>query len=245
LKHRQVQSAFPLYGNDGMALVVSGTGKIASAAATAWLAGFTGEDRRAAWLNIGIAGHATHDIGTGLLVNRITDCASNRSWYPPQVHDLDIPASSLLCVDAPENDYRADALYEMEASGFYATACRFTSGELVQCFKVVSDNRQQPGTGINAKFCRQLLAGQLEPLERVIDALQGLQQQYNDRHSPHPDHERLLANWHFSVSQQHQLGRLLQRWMTLAPGQPAWSSTLHPLKTASAVLQHLEQQLDV
>ncbi len=245
LKHRQAQSAFPLYGNDGMALVVSGPGKIAAAAATAWLAGLTGEDRRAAWLNIGIAGHATHDIGTGLLVNRITDRASNRSWYPPQVHDLDIPASRLLCVDAPENDYRADALYEMEASGFYATACRFTTGELVQCFKVVSDNRQQSSAKVSTKLCTQLLAGQLGPVDRVVGALRGLQQQYHDRHSPHPDHERMIDHWHFSVSQQHRLSRLLQRWMTLAPGRPAWSSTLKNLKTASAVLQHLEQQLDV
>ena len=245
LIHKQTHAAFPLYSNDSMALVVSGPGKVAAAAATAWLAGLAGESRRAAWLNIGIAGHATHAIGTGLLVNRITDRASNRSWYPPQVHDLDIPANRLLCTDAPENDYGDDALYEMEASGFYPAACRFSSGELVQCFKIVSDNRQQSSTHINAKLCTQLLSGQLQQIDRVVGALQQLQQQYSERHSTHPDHERMLGHWHFSVSQQHRLTRLLQRWTTLAPGQPAWSSALDKLKTATAVLQHLEQQLDV
>ena len=245
LIHKQTHTAFPLYSNEGMALVVSGPGKVSAAAATAWLAGLAGESRRAAWLNIGIAGHATHDIGTGLLVNRITDRASNRSWYPPQVHDLDIAANRLLCTDAPENDYGSDALYDMEASGFYPAACRFSSGELAQCFKIVSDNRQQSTAQVNAKLCTQLLYGQLQEIDRVVGALLGLQQQYSQRHSTHPDHERMLGHWHFSVSQQHRLTRLLQRWTTLAPGRSAWSNTLNKLKTASAVLQHLERQLDV
>lgn len=245
LNHEQAHAAFPLYRNEHMALVVSGPGKVAAAAATAWLAGLAGAGRPAAWLNIGIAGHATHAIGTGLMVNRITDYASKRSWYPPQVHDLDLPASSLLCVDTPESDYSGDTLYEMEAGGFYPAACRFTTGELVQCFKIVSDNKQQTCTHVNAKLCRQLLTDQLGPVDLVVRALQGLQQQYADRHMPHPDHERMIGRWHFTVSQQHQLTRLLQRWTTLAPGQPAWSSALNKLKTATAVLTHLEQQLDV
>ena len=98
LNRQQAHDAFPLYRNERMALVVCGPGKIAAATATTWLAELIPGKQRAAWLNIGVAGHATHDIGTGLLVNRISDHASNKSWYPPQVHDLDMATGSLrLC----------------------------------------------------------------------------------------------------------------------------------------------------
>ena len=135
LNKQQAHNAFPLYRNEDRALVVCGPGKIAAATATAWLAALTPGKQPAAWLNIGVAGHATHDIGTGLLVNRISDHASNRNWYPPQVHDLDIATDSLRCVDDPENDYGGDSLYDMESSGYYPAACHFTTGELVNVSK--------------------------------------------------------------------------------------------------------------
>ena len=245
LNKQQEHSAFPLYRNETMALVVCGPGKVSAAAATTWLAALALDKQRSAWLNIGIAGHATHEIGTGWLVNRISDHASNRSWYPPQVHDLDIPTSSLLCVDDPENDYGGDSLYDMESSGYYPAACHFTTGELVQCFKVVSDNRQQTSTRISTKLCTQLLGDKLEIIDQLVHSLENLQQEYNSRHTPHPDHKRMIEQWHFTVTQQHQISRLLQRWMTLVPEQSTWNSTLNNLQTATAVLQHLEQQLDV
>ena len=109
-------------------------------------------------------------------------------------------------------------------------------------FQITDSSRAH---AVNAKLCSQLLADKLEVIDRLVHALEGLQQEYSSRHTPHPDHQRMTKQWHFTVSQQHQLCRLLQRWMTLAPGQPAWSSTLNNMQTAAAVLQHLEQQLDV
>jgi len=244
LHDKQTHAAFPLHRNEDMALVICGPGKASAAAAVAWLQGLTPANRRDAWLNIGIAGHATHDIGTGVLVNRITDHASKRSWYPPQVHDLDMTTGSLRTVDTPENDYPGDTLYDMEASGYYPAACRSSTGELVQCFKITSDNRQQSTAGVSAKLCTRLLGEQLEPIDRLVRALEKMQLEYNSLHTPHPDHERLAGQWRFTVSQQHQLARLLQRWTALAPGQAAWSRELEKKKTAAEVLHCLSQQLN-
>ena len=243
LHNKHADTTFPVYMGTDMALVVSGPGKVAAASATAWLQGLTPGNRRDAWLNIGIAGHATHSIGSGLLVNRISDHANNKSWYPPQIHDLDITSGSLQTVDVPENDYTVDRLYDMEAAGFYPAASRFSTGELVQCFKVVSDNRQQASTTITAKLCEQLIGGQLKAIDSLVDALGNLQQEYSGWHTPHPDLERLAAQWHFTVSQQHQLASLLRRWKTLAPGQTAWSRKLEKKSTAADVLRCLERQL--
>jgi nucleoside phosphorylase len=174
LRDKQHNTAFPLYRNADMALIVSGPGKVAAAAATALLAE-TGTTRSTtAWLNIGIAGHAHHAIGSGFIAHRITDSATGKNWYPPQIHDLSMPTENLYTVDRPEDDYPTAALYEMEASGFFPVACRFSSSELVQCFKVVSDNRTQATTAVTAKVCAQLITEKLTDIEQLVNTLSGM-----------------------------------------------------------------------
>jgi nucleoside phosphorylase len=174
LRDKQHKAAFPLYRNADMALIVSGPGKIAAAAATALLAGTGTPTARAAWLNIGIAGHAHHAIGSGFVAHRITDSATGKNWYPPQLLDLPVATETLCTVDRPEDDYPAAALYEMEASGFFPVACRFSSSELVQCFKVVSDNSTQASTAVTAKLCAQLITARLADIEQLVTALSGM-----------------------------------------------------------------------
>ena len=174
LRDKQHNTAFPIYRNTGMALTVSGPGKVAAAAATALLAGARDTAAATAWLNIGIAGHAHHAIGSGYMAHRITDSATGTNWYPPQLHDLSIPTENLYTVDRPEDDYPATALYEMEASGFFPVARRFSSSELVQCFKVISDNRTQATTAVTAKLCTQLIAGKLADIEQLVSTLSGM-----------------------------------------------------------------------
>ena len=187
LHDRQADTAFPVYLGTDMALVVSGPGKAAAASATACLQGLTQGSKGNAWLNIGIAGHATYAIGDGRIANRITEHATDRSWYPPQVHELDIETGRLLTVDSPENDYTVDTLYDMEAAGFYPAACQFSTSELVQCFKVVSDNKMHANTKITAKHCEQLVASQLKTINSLVETLANMQKQYNSRHAPDLD----------------------------------------------------------
>lgn len=244
LRDKHTTGGIPVYRNDGMALAVSGPGKVAAAAATASLGAHDSRQTPAAWLNIGIAGHATHAIGRGIRAHSISDRATGKRWYPPQIIDAGIPAASLQTVDVPENSYAGDTLYDMEASGFYPVACRHSSAELVQCFKVVSDNREQTASAVTAKLCERLIAGQLESIDRLASGLAGLAVEYAAWHAPHPELEQLAARWHFTVTQQHRLARLTSRWKTLLPGEPLWSSDLEKLENAAAVLLHLEAQLD-
>ena len=159
----------------------------------------------AAWLNIGIAGHAHHAIGSAFIAHRITDSATGTNWYPPQIHDLPIPTENLCTVDCPEDSYPAAALYEMEASGFFPVACRFSSGELVQCFKVISDNRTQANTAVTAKLCTQLITAKLTDIEQLVNALSAMADDYARWHAPHPGLKQLSTRRRFTVSQQHRL----------------------------------------
>ena len=80
-------------------------------------------------------------------------------------------------LDQPNFDYVRDSAFDMEASGFYATAVRFSRAELVQCLKVISDNRDSPGHGIDASTVRRLIGGKLDLLEALIEGLSVLASQ--------------------------------------------------------------------
>ena len=244
LTDKSTCGGFRIYRNAGMSLVISGPGKVAAAAASALLAACNGAAAQAAWLNIGIAGHATHATGHGLLAHRITDHATGKSWYPPQLFDLKMTTTSLLTVDRPENDYQRDIAYDMEASGYYATAVRFSSAELVQCFKVVSDNRDHSSADITVQGCAQLITQSLDDIDPLLDALAALVQDLHGWHAMPAGLEQLCRQWHFSVSQRHQLAELARRWKVLVPDQILWLDALASSRNATEVLQCLQQQLD-
>jgi nucleoside phosphorylase len=244
LRDKLHNTAFPVYRGNDMALIVSGPGKVAAAAATALLAGTGTLHDKAAWLNIGIAGHAHHAIGAGYIAHRITDRATGKNWYPPQVHELSTPTENLYTVDRPEDDYPADTLYDMEASGFFPVASRFSSGELVQCFKVISDNRAQSTATVTAQLCTQLISERLADIEQLVNTLSGMADDYARWHAPHPDLEQLETRWRFTVSQQHQLAELARRWKVLAADQPLWLDQLENARRAADVLHCLAQHLE-
>ena len=68
--------------------------------------------------------------------------------------------------------------------------------------------------------------------------------QYISWHAPHTDLEHMVEQWHFTVTQPHQLAKLLKRWTALTPGQSAWSREREKKNTATEVLHCLEQQLN-
>jgi hypothetical protein len=243
LGNRLLDAPFPVYYNTDMALTVSGPGKVAAAAACACLGSRGLTTETTAWLNIGIAGHATRDIGSGLVANRITDTATGRSWYPPQLLEHRIASGHLRTVDIPETGYPDDAVYDMEASGFYPTACRFSTAELVQCFKVISDNPASPARRVTGALCERLLTEQLDTIDSLVSGLTDMARNIHAWHTPHPELERLVAGWHFTVTQQHQLRELARRWTALAPGQPLWDEDLENRRSANEVLATIENRL--
>jgi hypothetical protein len=128
----------------------------------------------------------------------------------------------------------------MEASGFYATACRFTTAELVQVVKVISDNQTHPLSGLNAAIIEQLIAARLVLIEQMIDQLAELNRELKSWQTEPATYRQLLDHWRFSVSERHQLYDRLQRWQLLCPHEPL---PLTKFDNGKDVLRWLEQQL--
>jgi hypothetical protein len=243
LKRRTDGNGYVIYQSHRYLLVISGVGKVAAAAAAGYCHGFLGSGSGNAWLNVGVAGHSNHPPGQGILAHRVTDVGAAKHWYPPLVIHPPCPTDLLFTVDQPNRDYELPGMIDMEAAGFYPAASRCTTSELVHCYKVISDNHQAQGKRLVPEFVTGLVEQNLHDVDRIATQLRDLCERLNFTGSVPHDYEELLSGRHYSVCQQGQLKRLLQRWDILSDGKKLEKAEFRKLKTANAVLAHIEEQI--
>lgn len=234
---------FRIFTGDDVRLIISGIGKMNAAAAVAYLHAFASGVADEAWLNIGIAGHGQFPLGQAIHAVRITDEATQRSWYPPQIVTMPGLAASVVTVERPMTNYATDSAYDMEASGFYSSAVRFATGELTQCFKIISDNRYAGTTQVTGESTETLICENLTHVEQVVSGLLHLTENNTAARSHLEEYERFLDRWHFTVSQQHQLRDLLRKWNAQSDDL-VWDDELNRLPSAKAVLACLGDRLN-
>ena len=233
----QSENGFRIYENPQIRLIIAGIGKCAAAAACAYLQGAEPHGKHA-WLNLGIAGHGGLNIGAAVMAHKVTDASTGKCWYPAMPFKHPCPTVELVSVDQPQTDYDDNIAYDMEAAGFYATTSRFNSSELVQVLKIISDNRDTPADQVSAQQAEQIISANLDCIDELIQHLFALQQQ---QQIP-PEIKQFQQQWRFSVSQQHQLQRLLQRWQARSK-TTIKADDFGDKKNSKAVLQALEKQI--
>jgi hypothetical protein len=170
---------FDLYINDDtqVQILISGIGALSTAAAIGWLgarAQLQGRSDNMVWLNLGIAGHAALELGTAVRVHAFVGEESLRKHYPPLTAKWSGETAAVLSVNAPTNTYPDDMMVEMEAFAFYKSANLFSSAELVQSVKVISDNEENDVSDLNASKITELMRTQLEQVNQFIVALLSL-----------------------------------------------------------------------
>jgi len=180
LKRLQPDCGFPIYRNRHISLVLSGVGKSNAAAATALLQARSGCPADALWINLGIAGHGDLPVGTAVLARSITDGASGDSWQLPMEFGPPCDRVELETLKCSDFDYQRTGAFDMKASGFYPTALRFSQPQLVHCLKVISDNRERSGWGVNSAAVRRLIEQHLDLLKKLMQRLTGLALQLSE-----------------------------------------------------------------
>lgn len=242
MSRRMQQTEFTVYQKDEITLTVSGVGKSAMAAAVTYTFMLYAGERNHVWLNFGVAGHALHEPGRVVLVDRITEFERGFRWYPPLLECADIFTGSLITVGRPETGYEGQSLYDMEASAFYETATRYSTAELVQVLKVVSDNRRSQSVKLDPGFVSQLIVQAIPRIESQIGRLQKLR-----NFIPQADTEifdRFANTWHFTAQQKILLSTLLRRWQALVPDTKLDPTRAADLKSAKQVLAWLQRTLE-
>ena len=200
-----------LYQRDNFRLAVSGIGKAASAAAVGYVAGSEPPDTHHIWLNVGIAGHAYLPQASTGIAHMITDQATGVSYYPSIAFRSPCESYALACFDKPTTTYADDAMCDMESSGFFTAASRFSTVEFIHCLKIVSDNSSTDINQLNRTTISGLIEKNLELIETVAGLLQGIATTHLTQPIALPL-DGLLVRWHFTSTQQTQLRDLARRW---------------------------------
>jgi nucleoside phosphorylase len=158
-----------IFYNDPYVLVVSGVGKVSTAIGVA-LASQLYPNSTDLYLNFGIAGSTKINwkLGEIRLANKIVDLATDRSYFPDQIHQSSLIEASIGTSEKPvlrdnledrelmQNSgefllSNKDAsnpldLYDMEASSFFQSANFFADSHRIHSIKLISDH-------LEGKFC--------------------------------------------------------------------------------------------
>ena len=221
--------AFTVYANDNVKLVISGEGKINCAAATTYCYSLQSHSQvQAIWINLGIAGHAVHPIGSLWRINKVIDSSTSNIIFPINIlRSSSISGESLISVDQPETAYPLEVLYDMEASSFFQIVSRFVSLEYINSFKIVSDNITQPIDEFNRLHTSQMIESYIEIIDDYLNKLEGkLIINFNKMSQIIELKEKLFRKYKFTHAQKLQCEELLK------------SLAVHGVQCGQELLQH-------
>jgi adenosylhomocysteine nucleosidase len=240
LKKSRGDEAFDVYRNDDMTCVISGPGKLASAAASAWIAARVTPGPSPLWINLGTAGAAEHELGSPFLLHQVVDADSGQRYYPMMPEKPSIAGHAGLCLSQPSTDYREEYLFDMESSGFMQAALRFSSAELVRSLKVVSDNRQIQ-TGRDRQRVSDLIQQNIGEIDAQTQSLYTLGQPISALETTPEAWDALVSMTRFSETQRSRLRVLLRYLLNRQYRIDELIEFLGPLRSAGAMLGALEQ----
>jgi nucleoside phosphorylase len=239
------EGAFPWFRSAEAALVVSGVGKIAAAAAASYLHAVTGEEPLGVWINFGTAGHRDRPRGDLLLAHTVTEAATGRRFYPPRLDGPELDSAEVRTVDRPEMELDSSAAYDMEAYGFVSAALRFSTSELVQSIKIVSDNRESTLAAWTPASVREIVEGRINDVAEAAERFQEIGKDLEPLRREESESRALVSAYceraRFTASESRKLRRLLQRWAALAPEAERGNASG---RNASEILEGLERRLD-
>lgn len=215
-KLKSVQAGpFRTFSRDKVKLIISGMGKINTAAATAALLQQQEFLDQAICINLGISGHENLPLGSCFVAHRVSDSTSGTDWYPQMTFNPDCTTSQLCTVEQPSTEYPENSGLDMEASAFYPIAIRYIAGELTQVVKVVSDTPENSIEELDKQKVTQLISDAMPDILSVIDKLCRLSTVQYDGSEIHQLKRRYSDIWHLTVSQNNALTRLLERHQAL------------------------------
>lgn len=212
---RSTDRPWKLYSSDTNHLLVTGISSLNSAAACAWLCGHKPSLSRLPWINVGVAGHRTHPVGSIFWIEKIL--TKSGAHYPALHAKHTMQSESLLTVDLPCENYPESELVDMEGAGFYQSCLRFVPIELLHLVKIVSDNQTQPLSQLTKETVTQHVHNNLTEILEFSKQLSLLAACLPEENPE--DLESCVAayqeNWRFSHSQTLSLQKTLCRYYAL------------------------------
>lgn len=205
--------------NSGVRLIVTGIGRQNVEYSLAqWVETKPSARRDMAWLNVGIAGHQNLAVGDTLIANKIISGPDNESVFPTPIIS-GLKTGTVITVDRPELNYPKDAAYDMEAFAFWRSAAAFGPLDLVQSYKIVSDNPDSSTDKVTPNLIAELFDSASMEIEDLVLQLKALAAKQQSLVSDPPAFVSAKASYRLSVTQEIQLRRLCHRFYALQMGE--------------------------
>ena len=209
-----MESLHPIYANDAGTdwLVLTGVGQLNAASGSAALYQACPKSNSANWVNIGIAGGGTNNIGELLYIRSVRQKSANikKSFYPFILPDIKIKTADLITTDLPETNYNQEALFDMEAWAFYKILQKKVTRELISVFKVVSDNSVESLNSLNKHSIASLIDGKFDVLDDFRNKAYALSKEELRKQKNPEGFDLLKEKFHFTFTQTQELKYLLK-----------------------------------
>lgn len=218
LKRADEYRPFQVFAGEGVALIITGMGKMKSAVATASLLARGNGGSEDLAVNIGICGSKNREVklATPILVHQIIDGETDERFFPDLLFDHRLPEGSLethhrIIRQEDIGRLRADFV-DMEASGFYQACQPYLAPHQIHVIKVVSDYLEPEG--LHKDFILSCISKNLKSIGEFIEAAaafcksgqEPLSEEEKGRLDALKEHLRL------TVTQTHQLFRLARNY---------------------------------
>ena len=112
----KIKTNLNLYENDEISLTISGIGKVNCAMSVAQTFYEFNKSYNNIWINVGLAGHRSLQLGEISLVNKIKDNSTQKTFFT-FIADFNIQSFECLTCDKENKNY-SNNLFDMECSGF-------------------------------------------------------------------------------------------------------------------------------
>ena len=222
-------------------LILSGVGRHNSSAATTYLYMISKASRSTCWINLGIAGSGKGHYGDLCLVNKISNNDSSNT-YPATMPKVTFHKMNLFTSDVPLTDYTLHELIDMEGSAFYDITNKLSGREFICLMKVISDGPNNDIEDLNKFKIRELINLNIANIKTIVSYYEKLSMdQYQIIQQPKILSE-ILSQWHFSVSQKHQLENLIKRINTLSKDEEI-IKLIKDCKNSRSVITNLEAKI--
>ncbi len=184
LKKDMTIHAYPVYKNSEITLIIGGVGKVKIAMAAVYLLSIFKVTKKDFLLNIGFCGTSSskYDLGSLLVINKITDMDTGRDSYPDIFFNHELPQEALCCYSKPVQSEsfkgETDVFCDMESAGIIEAAKKFTYAHQVVILKVISDYLSPEN--LNKERLKNFLRQHMPCIEQIIAELKGLNDIYTE-----------------------------------------------------------------
>jgi len=200
---------FQLFCNEKYSLIVSGIGKINSALSVSHTFFNLNQKLNNIWINIGIAGHINEKIGKLILVNKVIDSGTKKSFYPFFSKKYSLKQIACTTYDKPDFDYNI-SMSDMELSGFFYSANKYSSKELIHSLKIISDNENKKIDFKDNKVIQELIEINVPKIKKFVSSIEIIHKKFflpDEKVNQRIKEDLKMFNYTFS--EKIQLSKLL------------------------------------